>query len=154
MGRGVFATKPINQGQLLVVEEAIAEGFCQKEVPFDGFHQFIKRFWDIAQLKGIHALRMSYILGGPNEEKVPLSSLFYNNNYKQNYKNVPDIQFETLKEIVMKNNFGRKAGKKLSAVLFGFCSFFNHNENPNVKMKFLETNLVTIHATRHIEEGE
>ena len=71
-GRGVFASKDLKRGDLLIVEQSICEAehnHKMVELDFTGMSyinggehtEVIKRLADIAKLKGIEALRMSYM---------------------------------------------------------------------------------------------
>ena len=78
-GRGVFASKDLKRGDLIIVEQSICEAeHDDKMVELDftgmsyingGEHsEVIKRLADIAKLKGIEALKMSYMFQGLEEQ--------------------------------------------------------------------------------------
>ena len=96
-GRGLFATKVIKTGDLVIAEKAIAIGHeSNNQVMIsnleydhntfnDGCHtDLVTKCSELAYLKGVHALRISYLYdGSPNQDlKMPDLSVFINNNYK------------------------------------------------------------------------
>ena len=54
--------------------------------------------FQLGKLKGIHALRLSYLNGGAKSKEIPPISVFTENYYK-NY-NLTNIPYETMENIV------------------------------------------------------
>ena len=79
VGRGVFASMPLKQGELIVVENAIVQGDSEK--------QLVKKLLEINSLKGIEAMRMEVIYDGRDYEKdgvlIPPADLYVWNYYKK-----------------------------------------------------------------------
>ena len=92
-GRGVFATKPLNRGDLIAVEKAIAlsEEHLTKNITYlsntftSGPLDLIRKCSEAYQLKGVDAVRLSYLYDGDKKKelKVPPMSLFTDNHYKK-----------------------------------------------------------------------
>ena len=97
-GRGVFAARDLNCGELLIVEKPIAhievnqiltkgnKGKKSKRLDFYkiGKIKLGKMIKDLFQLKGIQALRMSYLLNdNKNTDKIPPIKIYYENTYKK-----------------------------------------------------------------------
>jgi len=94
-GRGLFASIDIQEGELILVEKAICyaeankikEGYCEQgsEVVFDiGNYRLECQCQEFAKLKGIQALRLSYLYYGDDEIfEIPPISVFVENTYKQ-----------------------------------------------------------------------
>jgi len=91
-GRGVFASKALNRGDLIVVEKAIAlsEEHLGKNITYlsnaftAGPQDLIRKCAELYNLKGVDAVRMSYLFDGDKKKewKVPPMSLFTDNHYK------------------------------------------------------------------------
>ena len=91
-GRGVFATKALNRGDLIIVEKAIAlsEENLGKNITYlanaftAGPVGLISRCRELYKLKGLDAVRLSYLYDGNKKKdlKVPPMSLFLDNHYK------------------------------------------------------------------------
>ena len=94
-GRGVFATKDLKRGELIVVDKAIAEvtlekilivlSFTDKKKEFDGSHtELVKQCQKIALNKGNQALIMSYLFDDRDKRdlKIPPLDIFLKNEYK------------------------------------------------------------------------
>ena len=82
-GRGVFASKDLKRGELIVVEKAIAESI--QDETCEGFDKddvqknvrasqlaLVKACTEIADLKGIEALRLSYLYDGSKKDELKL----------------------------------------------------------------------------------
>lgn len=121
MGRGLFATRAIVKGELLIGEKAIAFG---KETFPDGgdatkrelqrslspdrtIHygdqtDLIKQCTDLSKLKGIDALRLSHLFDGSmydlKRKPLPPLEIFVRNHYQQ-YE-IPDVSVEKMSRIV------------------------------------------------------
>ena len=98
-GRGVFAAKLLKKGELIAVEKAMAEA------DGDNNTELVKQCSDLAQRKGIEALRMSYLMDKSGKElKIPQLKLFFHNNYKK--YSIPIISETRIKEIISLFNKG------------------------------------------------
>ena len=99
-GRGVFASRPLKKGELLVVENAVAETFPD-DYPAGGAAnpakyeskryqinsaqtELVTKCSNLMKLKGIQGLRISYLYDGSKMRnlRVPPIDIFYKNNYK------------------------------------------------------------------------
>jgi len=97
-GRGVFASKPLNRGDLIAVEKAIAlsEEHMGKNITYlsnaftAGPAGLIRKCAEV-QLKGVDAVRLSYLFDGDKKKelKVPPMSLFTDNHYKKHQADLP-----------------------------------------------------------------
>ena len=70
--------------------------------------EIVKKCWDISQLKGIEALRLSYLHDGTNKENIPIPPLdiFVQTHYKQ-YE-IEDIPIKRIHAMVSLNSFSHK----------------------------------------------
>lgn len=59
-GRGLFASRPILKGELLIAEKAIATGTDQN---------LIQKCCDLSEIQGIEAKRISYLFDGISDPK-------------------------------------------------------------------------------------
>ena len=81
-GRGVFATRYLKKGTLIAVETAAVEALdYQTSVTAKSF--LTEKCADVAKLKGVEALRMSYLYDGTPNTKIPPLDIFVENNYKK-----------------------------------------------------------------------
>ena len=172
-GRGVFASKPLNRGDLIVVEKAIAlsEEHLGKNITYlsnaftAGPFDLIRKCAEVYKLKGLDAVRLTYLFDGDKKKdlKVPPLSLFTDNHYKQYMADLPEtIKDATIKEILAFN--GSKSQTPMrkdnihhqsaNSVLFSFRSFINHNRNQNIKLEYPSSNVVFIFASQNIQKGE
>ena len=87
-GRGVFASKPLKKGTLIIVEKAVAEAehanmqdvhtYADKtskliriaDKVYEG--ELVKKCLELSELKGIDALRLSYLYDGTNKESLTI----------------------------------------------------------------------------------
>ena len=152
-GRGIFAASEINKGDILVVEKSIcAVGSEHPDLSFDigidksivktgKFVELSKKCMELINLKGQHAVRLSYLYNGTNKKlKVPKVDVFTKNNYK-GYQ-LKDISMSQVDQIVSLNcQVDKRVG-----LIFPLISFFNHNEKscleqvmygPNQEVKFI-----------------
>ena len=105
-GRGVFTNKPIRQGEILVVEKAFVKSKHNYDLEFsiqqkntvnkELYEDLIHKCHMHAQVKGVYALRMSYLYDGTEKStlRIPPVSIFTHNEYKQ--YTIPDISFEQI----------------------------------------------------------
>ena len=150
-GRGVFATKPLNRGDLIAVEKAIAlsEEHLTKNITYlsntftSGPLELIRKCTETYALEGVDAVRLSYLFDGDKKKelKVPPMSLFTDNHYKQymadHPRDIPDRIMVQMKEVLAYNGSKsteptRKDNKyhtSANSVLFNFRSYINHNRN-------------------------
>ena len=84
-GRGLFATKAIKKGAIIMGEKAIGIGLhdfeASSEITYsyqenDTYHEdshtiLIKNLCQVAQQKGVQALRMSYLYDGSDDMELP-----------------------------------------------------------------------------------
>lgn len=145
-GRGVFAAKSLKRGELLVVERAVADtcnirslGSADTKCPNDSYSELVNRCSDLARLKGIEALRMSYLFDGAAAADLAIPPLeIYVQNYYKKYQ-IPDIPIARLKQMISLNTFRQYCAKHNGEIdlnsqnaLFCFKSLINHNRNTNV----------------------
>ena len=94
---------------LILVERCVAQAhkgiiklysFTDRSIHDSGHTELVKKCSDIAQLKGIQALRMSYLYDGQTgrEATIPPLKIFVENHYKK-YR-IPDISIEKLNKII------------------------------------------------------
>jgi hypothetical protein len=82
-GRGVFASRSLKYGELIVVEKAVAEAPTEDDL--------IEKCTNLIRFKGIEFLRMSYMYQGEKTTGLPPLTIFTLNNY-QEYRNHESIQ--------------------------------------------------------------
>ena len=94
MGRGVFANRFIKEGTLIIVEKGLIDTRSLKSFDESDTDQkanieqrkkaLVKQLSEIAKLKGIEALRMSYLYDGTDPEAIgiPSTDIFLDNHYK------------------------------------------------------------------------
>jgi len=138
----------------------------------------VKKCLTIAEVRGVEALRMSYLYYGPDKEErensdddflelwseyvpddepealdIPHLSAFVENYYKK--YDVPKLSTDRINKIILTNSCSQVKGDKISKALFCFKSLFNHNENKiSTYEKYLTPSLVFIYASEDIEEGQ
>ena len=104
-GRGVFATKPLEKGDLLVVEKAVAEAKQDlNDMGYIAQTELVKNCSDLVSYKGVEALRISYLYDGEEKKeelKIPPIDVFTSNKYKQH--SIPDMSIDKLNNIVTFN---------------------------------------------------
>jgi len=122
-GRGVFATRFLKKGTLIAVETAAVEALDYKTSDA-AKTTLVEKCADVAKLKGVEALRMSYLYDGTPNSKIPPLDIFVQNNYQQ--YSIPDISKEKLAKIVKYNCFYDDEAEKPENALFCFQSFINH----------------------------
>lgn len=84
-GRGLFATRDLKKGELLIAEKALAVGKGKHQV-----NDLVDNCIELSKLKGVHALRLNALWNGDKDDlKVSGLGIFVKNNYRQ-YK-IPDI---------------------------------------------------------------
>ena len=90
--------------------------------------ELVKACTEIVHLKGIEALRLSYLYDGSKKEelKLPPQEIYVENQYKK--LNVPNIDFKKLNQIIILNSFTQYEEDTVSfaRTLFCFKSFINH----------------------------
>ena len=111
---------------------------------------------ELYKLKGIHALRMSYLSDGdtPNTD-IPPPDLYTSNYYKKH--KLKQISERAIQKIVIKNNFGGSVPSASdenaihsNALLLGLVSFMNHSKHPNVSYKCAGLHLHLVYADKDI----
>jgi SET domain-containing protein len=111
---------------------------------------------DLAQLKGIHALRLNQLFHGEDFDdlKIPPQEIFTSNAYKHHH--IEDMSVERLQKCVRFNSFADHSSQKIEGQLFCFTSFYNHDKlGSTIEMNaggLKDFNFVV--ALRDIEEGE
>ena len=158
-GRGIFAYKPLKEGELLVVEKAVAEAYkgeapgmsTSKDGSNCGDRGLLQKCTEIVLQKGIKALRISYLYDGSNKANLetPPIDIFVNNQAKKYANTVTDIPVEKLSKIIEYNTFAndQKEEENEKLALFCFKSLFNHRTKPNVRLEFKSSNLVFMYAS-------
>ena len=168
-GRGIFATKLLKMGDLVLVESAVA-GVVQNRQMLDGFNlatchiekrhvkqlqedlreELTKNCIDVAQLKGVEAYRMSFLYAGGDKSdlKIPPLDIFTDNHYKK--YNIPDINCKHIQDIIKHNETLQLEQSDMKNALFCFKSFINHSSNPNLKIEHVQSSMVFIFASKDI----
>jgi hypothetical protein len=112
-GRGVFVTKNLRKGHLICVEKALVDAvqddkqgiltFIDPVTMLDSTHSdLVKACSDLASLKGLEALKLTYMNHGTENHQIPPMSIFGNNNYKM-YHPIEDISIDRIGKIVKLN---------------------------------------------------
>ena len=171
-GRGIFAEKDIKKGELIIVEKPIAvvekmvlsdEKLGSKELKKlcnDRITELTEKCLALYKLKGIEALRLSYLCDGENiNESIPPDNLYVSSAYKK-YK-LKKLSERTIANIVVKNNFGGSVPSPSdenaihsNALLLGLVSFMNHSKHPNVSYKCAGLHLHLVYADKDIQKGD
>ena len=186
-GRGLFATRNIYKGDLLIAEKAIANGKPSKSstekteiskinISVDEKAEIINKCYELAQLKGVQALRLSYLHDGEFQDlKIPPIDIFVKNKYK-NHK-IPEISLSQIERIVETNAFvtcsdknlmidkiqncGKRKSRsvtgqkqKTSSCLFCLISFINHNDISNIESLNISDDISLLYASKDISRGE
>jgi len=104
-GRGLFATKLIKKGELLIVEKPLASVCEDPWVQMTGadyesayqmrFNELMKQCHCMLGLKGIHALRVSYLYPGVNHKEIPPFEIYTCNDYKKYLDEIKKIDSMT-----------------------------------------------------------
>ena len=96
-GRGVFLKQAVKKGELLFVEKPIEcvyqyQHVSQKKSNIRELVYLIRQCSEIANLKGQHALRLSYLHYDPEIANMPIPpiEIFTQNEYKQ-YGEIPEL---------------------------------------------------------------
>ena len=117
--------------------------------------ELVKKCSETVLLKGIEALRLSYLYDGSTKEdlKIPPLEIYVENQYKK--FNIPNVEFEKLNEIIILNSFTQYEEDTISftRTLFCFKSFINHSSVSNLIVRFIAKNLVFIFAKDDIPKG-
>ena len=103
-GRGVFACKDFQKGELIIVEKAIAE-VTDNNIS-SSIDSLIRKCCAIVDLKGVEALRLSYLYDGQtpfDQLKIPPVEIFHENYYRK--YNIPDIPIKKVKMLASLNSF-------------------------------------------------
>ena len=172
-GRGAFASKALNRGDLIAVEKAIAlsEDHLDKNITYlsnaftAGPTDLIRKCGELYGLRGLDAVRLSYLYDGDKKKelKVPPMSLFTDSHYKQYQADLPEaIPDPAMKEILGFNGSKSRAPARkdnmhhaaANSVLYNFRSYINHNRKQNIKMEYPSSNVVFIFASQNIQQGE
>ena len=126
-GRGIFAKCDIKRGTLLIAEKPVLNMLSKRYLNnkdalhkiyenkgmitpdlMNGFAEdigaFAKNCHDLCQFRGIQALRLSYLDGGPGSDlSIPPLSVFLSNKYK--HLSIPEFTKERVCKIVDKYSF-------------------------------------------------
>ena len=90
-GRGLFASRLLRKGELIIAEKAIA---CDQNTSGDN-KKMLEICSDIMQYKGINALRLSLLSDGSNENlEIPSIDIYTKNEYKSH--KIPDLDITKL----------------------------------------------------------
>ena len=81
-GRGVFATRFLKKGTLIAVETAAVQALDAAKSDA-AKAALVEKCADVAKLKGVEALRMSYMYDGTPNTNIPPPDIFVQNNYKK-----------------------------------------------------------------------
>ena len=109
----------------------------------------MKQCQEIAQLRGVEAIRMSYLYDGSDKEELEIPPIeVFVNNYNRKWQ-IPDIHIKQLIQITSLNCLKRKgtAPNSMHTTLFCFLSLFNHNRETNVNVEYVSHNLVFVTAS-------
>jgi len=108
----------------------------------------------MATLKGIKALRLSYLTDGEPESmvKIPPIRMFMDNESDE-YEFGSELTEETVINIVNKNSFRDEGEGGLCLTVYAFISMINHGE-PNIVANAIPPYLHMWYACRDIKAGE
>ena len=95
---------------------------------------------------------MTYLDGGKGSNlSIPPAQIYIDNKYKQ-HKLQDEISLARIKRIITKYSFNNEDSDEIK--IYGFASFINHSDQPNLKRMSVKPCFNAWFANRDIKKGE